>query len=1074
MASIWMPDPVVRRAGPPRVDTGSLERALRERVGGEVRFDAGSRAAYSTDASNYRQVPIGVVVPRTVDDAAAAVAVCREHGAPVVSRGGGTSLAGQTCNVAVVIDWSKYCHRVVSVDPAARTCVVEPGIVLDSLNAQLAPHRLMFGPRPATHDHCTLGGMIGNNSCGATAQAYGKTADNVIRLEVLTHDGERFWAGPTSDEEYAAIIAAGGRRAQIYRDLRELSQACADQIRDRYPRIPRRVSGYNLDSLLPEHGFDLARALTGTESTLVTILHAELRLVPKPAAQALVVLGYPDIAAAADAAPAIAPHQPEQLEGLDDRLITFERERRMNPAALRLLPEGSGWLMVIFNGGSQGEADAKAKALIEDLRGTEHEPTVRFYDDPEHEKELADVREVALGATARVPGMPDTWEGWEDSAVPPRRLGDYLRDLIKLYDEFGYSGSALYGHFGHGCVHTRIPFDLATADGIATFRRFIERAADLVVSYGGSFSGEHGDGQSRGELLPKMFGDDLVRAFGQFKAIFDPDNLMNPGKVVAPYRIDENLRLGASWTPRDYDSYFGYPDDDGRFERAVMRCVGVGKCRHADGGVMCPSYMVTREEEHSTRGRSRLLFEMLEGHADSPVTAGWRSTEVRDALDLCLACKGCKKDCPVEVDMATMKAEFLAHHYAGRLRPRSHYSMGWLPAVAQLASRVPRLVNALTQAPVVRDALTAAGGIDRRRRIPLFAGQTLQAWAAGRDPGHPGPAGLRGAVVLWPDTFTNHLAPSIGRAAVEVLEAAGWQVIIPRQPLCCGLTWISTGQLATARRVLQRTVHALAPYLRRGVRVVGLEPSCTAVFRSDARELMPRSRDVQRLRRQTVTLAELLTEHTDGWQPPQLGGKAIAQTHCHQHAIMGYNADQALLRAAGVDLEVLDAGCCGLAGNFGFEAGHHDVSLACAERALLPAVRDAAPDTLVLADGFSCRTQIEQANTGRTPVHLAELLAAGLHDKPVHPDRPAAPGAADYTRLAAAAAGFLGLGTGLGVVARRRAHQSKGAFHRSSQDERGSLPPAGRGVTIHNECDTRSLTVSGRADWRVGLCGSAV
>jgi FAD/FMN-containing dehydrogenase/Fe-S oxidoreductase len=1022
VTSISLPDPVVRRAGPPAVDSAALERLLRERVDGEVRFDAGSRGAYSTDASNYRQVPIGVVVPRTVEAGIAAVAACRELGAPVVSRGGGTSLAGQACNVAVVIDWSKYCHGVVSIDPDARTCVVEPGIVLDELNAHLAPHQLMFGPKPATHDHCTLGGMIGNNSCGATAQAYGKTVDNVVRLEVTTYDGERFWAGPTSDEEYAAIVAAGGRRAEIYRQLRELAGACGEEIRQRYPRIPRRVSGYNLDSLLPEQGFDVGQALVGSESTLVTVLHAELRLVPKPAAQALVVLGYPDIASAADATPAIAPHRPEQLEGIDERLITFERERRMNPEALTLLPEGHGWLMVIFSGDTQDEADAKARALIEDLHGTEHEPTVRFYDDPEHEAELADVREVALGATARVPDMPDTWEGWEDSAVPPERLGDYLRDLIKLYDEFGYSGSALYGHFGQGCVHTRIPFDLVTADGIATFRRFIERAADLVISYGGSFSGEHGDGQSRGELLPRMFGNELVRAFGQLKAIFDPGNRMNPGKVIAPYRLDENLRLGAGWAPRDYDTFFKYPDDDGRFERAVMRCVGVGKCRHADGGVMCPSYMVTREEEDSTRGRSRLLFEMLEGHADSPVTAGWRSTAVRDALDLCLACKGCKKDCPVEVDMATMKAEFLAHHYAGRLRPRSHYSMGWLPAVAQLASRAPRLVNAVTQAPGLRDVLTTAGGIDRRRRIPLFAGQTLQAWAAGRD---PGAAGLRGEVVLWPDTFTNHLTPAVGQAAVEVLEAAGWRVTIPAQPLCCGLTWISTGQLGMARRVLQRSVDVLAPYLQRGALVVGLEPSCTAVFRSDARELMPGNRDVQRLRQQTVTLAELLRDHTDGWQPPQLGGKVIAQTHCHQHAVMGYGPDQALLRDAGVDLDVLDSGCCGLAGNFGFEAGHYDVSRACGERVLLPAVRAAAGDTVVLADGFSCRTQIEQGNTGRIPVHLAEILAAALPhrardsaDRAVRPVRPAAPRAGDYARLAAGAAA--GLAVAAWAISRRR------------------------------------------------------
>ena len=817
----------------------ALEHDLRRRVDGEVRFDAGSRGAYSTDASNYRQVPVGVVVPRTVEAGAETVAVCAGHGVPVVSRGGGTSLAGQACNAAVVIDWSKYCHGLVSVDPEARTCVVEPGIVLDELNAQLAPHQLMFGPKPATHDHCTLGGMIGNNSCGATAQAYGKTVDNVVRLEVLTGDGERFWAGPVSDEEYAAVVAAGGRRAEIYRQLRELAAENADRIRERYPKIPRRVSGYNLDSLLPENGFDVARALVGSESTLVTVLHAELRLVPKPAAQALVVLGYPDIASAADATPAIAPHQPEQLEGIDERLIDFERERRMNPEALRLLPEGHGWLMVIFSGDSQDEADAKARALIDDLHGTEHEPTVRFYDDPEHEKELADVREVALGATARVPDMPDTWEGWEDSAVPPGRSATTCGTWPSSTTSSATRGRPCTGTSARaactpGSRSTWSPPTASRPSGGSSNGPRTWWCPTADRSPASTATGSRAASCCRRCSARNWYGPSA-----QVKAIFDPGNLMNPGKVVAPYRLDENLRLGASWSPRDYDSFFAYPDDDGRFERAVMRCVGVGKCRHDSGGVMCPSYMVTREEEHSTRGRSRLLFEMLEGHADSPVTAGWRSTEVRDALDLCLACKGCKKDCPVEVDMATMKAEFLAHHYAGRLRPRAHYSMGWLPAVAQLASRAPRLVNALTQAPVLRDVLTVAGGIDRHRTIPLFASQTLQAWVARRD---PGPSGLRGEVVLWPDTFTNHLTPGIGKAAVEVLEAAGWRVIVPEQPLCCGLTWISTGQLATARRVLRRTVDALAPYLRRGVKVVGLEPSCTAVFRSDAGELMPGDR----------------------------------------------------------------------------------------------------------------------------------------------------------------------------------------------------------------------------------------
>jgi FAD/FMN-containing dehydrogenase/Fe-S oxidoreductase len=1017
MGSVSVPSPVALRTVEASVDVRALERDLRARVAGEVRFDPGSRGTYSTDASNYRQVPLGVVVPATIEAGAATVAVCREHGAPIVSRGGGTSLAGQACNVAVVIDWSKYCHHVVSVDPATKTCVVEPGIVLDALNAQLAAHQLMFGPKPATHDHCTLGGMIGNNSCGATAQAYGKTGDNVTRLEVLTYDGERFWVGPTSDEEYAEIVAAGGRRAEIYRALRELADTHAEQIRARYPQIPRRVSGYNLDSLLPEQGFNLARALVGSESTLVTILRAELTLVDKPKAQTTVVLGYPDIAAAADACPGIARHHPQQLEGVDHRLVTIERERRMHPEALTLLPDGDAWLMVIFVGDTKDDADAKANVMLRDLAGSEHEPAVEFYDDPVHEEQLSVIREEALGATAHAPDMPVTWEGWEDSAVPPDRLGDYLRDLQTLYGEFGFTGSALYGHFGQGCVHTRIPFDLVTADGIAAFRRFIDQAADLVVSYGGSFSGEHGDGQSRGELLPKLFGAQIVGAFEQLKAVFDPTNKMNPGKVVTPYRIDENLRLGADWSPNDPQPIFGYPADDGRFENAVMRCVGVGKCRHDDGGVMCPSYMVTREEEHSTRGRSRLLFEMLAGHADSPITAGWRSPEVRDALDLCLACKGCKKDCPVEVDMATMKAEFLAHHYRHRLRPRSHYSMGWLPAVAQLASQAPRLTNALSQTPFLREVVTTIGGIDRRRRIPLFAEQTLQAWYAARGPRG---TGNRGDVVLWPDTFTNHLTPGVGHAAVEVLEAAGYRVVIPDQPLCCGLTWISTGQLGIAKHVLQRTADVLAPHLERGTRIVGLEPSCTAVFRSDATDLLPGNRNLQRLREQTVTLAELLRDHTDGWQPPHVGGAAVAQTHCHQHAIMGYDPDRAVLEAAGVDLDVLDSGCCGLAGNFGFERGHYEVSTGCAERVLLPALRAADPQTLVLADGFSCRTQIEQSDAGRTPVHLAELLAAGLRHQPIQPTRPSPPTAGDYARLAGIAGLLIGT---LAAGARRALHR---------------------------------------------------
>jgi len=1042
------------------VDVRRLERDLAAAVDGEVRFDAGTRAAYSTDGSNFRQVPIGVVLPRTVDAAVAAVGVCRSDGVPLLSRGGGTSLAGQCTNTAIVIDWSKYCHRVFDVDPEHRTCVVEPGTVLDALNDFLKPTGLRFGPEPATHMNCTIGGMIGNNSCGATAQRTGKVVDNIEALEVLLYDGTRFWCGPTSDEEYAAIERRGDKKARIYRRLRELRDSYAGQIRARYPDIPRRVSGYNLDSLLPEHGFDIAGLLVGSESTLVTVLRAKLKLVPVLPERSLVVLGYPSADRAADAVPKILPHEPIALEGLDHKLINDEQIKHMNSSALGELPAGSAFLMVQFGAQTREEVDRAAEKMLDDLHETEHEPSVSFYDDPKREDELWAVREAGLGATAHVPHRRDTWEGWEDSAVAPAKLGDYLRDLRKLYDEFGYSSDtmpALYGHFGQGCVHTRIPFDLYTTEGVATYRRFMECAADLVISYGGSLSGEHGDGQSRGELLGRMFGDDLVRAFEELKSVFDPDDRMNPGKVVRPARLDEHLKLGGDWAPATpQDLFFRYPDDGGSFAQAANRCVGVGKCRHHDnkgGAVMCPSYQVTMEEEHSTRGRARLLFEMLNGHGDSPVADGWRSAAVRGALDLCLACKGCKADCPANVDMATYKAEFLAHHWRGRQwrRPRSDLALGWLPVTARWVSRfrLAPMVNAATHTPLLHPAVTLAGGLENRE-VPLFADQTLQQWYARRKPRG---TGRRGTVVLWPDTFSNYFHPHVGQAAVEVLERAGWRVEIPPEPLCCGLTWISTGQLATGKRMLQRTVRALAPHVRAGGFVVGLEPSCTAVFRGDAAELFPDDQDVLRLRDHTVTLAELLTEHTPGYTPPALnppraaesrpgqsgpdrsarGRAVLAQVHCHQHAVMRWHADAKLLADVGATATPLETGCCGLAGNFGFQRGHGEVSRAIAERALLPALREADEGAVILADGFSCRTQIHELNsrrrggTGREAMHLAELLAAdGLLADRCSEDaaapRPAPPSA--LTRAAAAAVPAAGL---LAAAVARRAWRKAGS-----------------------------------------------
>ncbi|WP_134651231.1 FAD-binding and (Fe-S)-binding domain-containing protein [Streptomyces sp. H23] len=1002
MGALDLPEPVTRDGAPPPVDTDGLRAALRERVDGEIRFDAGSRAAYSTDASNFRQTPIGVVVPRTPEAGAEAVAVAREFGAPVLSRGGGTSLAGQCTNAGVVLDWSKYCTRVESVDPDARTCVVQPGIVLDDLNRQLAPYGLRYGPEPATHPNCTIGGMIGNNSCGATAQAHGKVVDNIARLEVLLYDGTRFWCGETDDEEYAGIERQGDLRATVYRRLRALRDTYGDEVRRRFPDIPRRVSGYNLDSLLPEYGFDVAGLLVGSESTLVTVLRAELELVPVVKERSLLVLGFDSIDKAADAVPEILPHEPIALEGVDARLVRDERIKHLNEKALAEMPEGNAYLMVQFGGDTVEEADARAHRMLEAVHRSEHDADCAFLDDPGHEQDLWQVREAGLGATAHIPGRPDTFEGWEDSAVSPDRLGDYLRRLRDLFEEFGYlsdTGPSLYGHFGQGCVHTRIPFDLYTADGVATYRRFMERAADLVVEFGGSLSGEHGDGQSRGELLSRMFGDRLVEAFGRLKAVFDPLDRMNPGKIVAPYGLDENLRLGSGWAPFEpRDLHFGFPHDGGSFSQAANRCVGVGKCRQhtSDGTVMCPSYQVTREEEHSTRGRARLLFEMLDGHGDAAIRDGWRSEAVKDALDLCLACKGCKKDCPADVDMATYKAEFLSHHYAGRpwRRPRSDWSMGWLPALAQVVgrTRLGPVVNALTHAPLLSKAAVLVAGV-ADREVPLFAERTFEQWFADHEPEGDG---HRGSVLLWPDTFTNHFHPHIGRAAVRVLEHAGWRVRLPDEALCCGLTWISTGQLGTAEKVLTRTVRALAGHVRSGGLVVALEPSCTAVFRADAAELFPGDQDVRRLAEQTVTLSELLTEHSPGYEPPRVperSARALAQVHCHQHAVLGWEADRELLRRAGVDAERLDSGCCGLAGNFGFERGHLDVSEACAERVLLPRLREEDESTVVLADGFSCRTQIHEFDSGgHEGVHLAELLASALPGGPA--TDPEVPGSA--------------------------------------------------------------------------------
>ena len=967
----WQDRSHTREVGPANVDAEGLAQELRSTIRGEVRFDEGSRALYATDGSNYRQVPIGVVLPKDVEDVIATIAACRGSGAPILARGGGTSLAGQCCNVAVVLDLSKYMHNIIEIDPDKKQARVQPGIILDHLRNAAEHYHLTFGPDPATHSQCTLGGMIGNNSCGVHSVMAGMTSENIEELEILTYDGLRMHVGQTSEAELERIIEEGGRRGEIYARLKALRDKYADLVRTRYPNIPRRVSGYSLDQLLPENGFHVARALIGTEGTCVTVLEATTRLVHSPPARSLLVLGYPNAYNGADHVMEILAHKPIGLEGFDNHLVENMRKKQLQPDNIVLLPEGGGWLLVEFGSETKQEADDQARALMEELQRATNPPFMKLFADPHEAHRIWLVREAALGATVFVPGEPLGWEGWEDAAVPPAKLGNYLRDLFVLMGRYGYT-SALYGHFGQGCVHTRINFDLTSHDGIRKFRSFMEAAADLVVAYGGSISGEHGDGQSRAELLPKMYGPELVQAFREFKAIWDPDGKMNPGKVVDPYRLDENLRLGTSYHPPELATHFKFPDDQGSFATATLRCVGVGKCRRTEGGTMCPSYMVTREEEHTTRGRTHLLFEMLQG---DPLTEGWRSESVKEALDLCLACKGCKGDCPVNVDMATYKAEFLSHYYSGRLRPRSSYAMGLIYWWARLACRMPGVVNFFTQTPLLRDVARLIAGVASERQMPAFASQTFKEWFRKRGPRNQD----QPRVILWPDTFNNYLRPETARAAVEVLEAAGYQVEVPEQSLCCGRPLYDHGMLTTAERLLRRILETLEPQITEGIPIVGLEPSCVAVFRDELLNFFPNDENARRLSKQVFLLSEFLERKVPNYQPPQLHRKAVVHGHCHHKAIMGMGAEEAVLKKLGLDFEILDSGCCGMAGAFGFEKDHYDVSIKCGERVLLPAVRNAAKDTLIIANGFSCQEQIAQT-TDRQALHLAQVIQMALHE----------------------------------------------------------------------------------------------
>jgi FAD/FMN-containing dehydrogenase/Fe-S oxidoreductase len=946
-----------------------LAQILKRHVRGEVRFGDGDRALYATDSSNYRQVPLGVVLPRDADDAATAIRICADYDAPVTPRGGGTSLAGQTCNTAVIIDFSKYMHRVLSIDPERRLAEVDPGCILDTLRAAAEKHHLTFGPDPSTHSRNTLGGMIGNDSCGVHSVMAGRTSDNVESLDIITYDGLRMTVGPTSKAEYEAILAQGGRKAEIYKAMRELWDRYGAQFEKTYPHIPRRVSGYeNLDQLSWDKGFNVARALVGTEAGCMMVLKATLNLVESPPKRMMAILGFKDVFTAADHVCEALKYDPIALEGMDGLLIDYLRRKHMDEADIQALPKGRGWLIAEFGGQTVEEANKQAQKFVKHFQGKDCEGAV--LDSPEKQAHIWKVREDGLPATTHVPGVGDTYPGWEDSAVRREDLGDYLRDLEKLFKKYGYEAS-VYGHFGGGLIHCSINFDLLTEKGVEHWRKFLDEAADLVLKYGGSFSGEHGDGQARGDLLVKMYGPELMAAQREFKAIWDPRSRMNPGKVIDPYPITSNLRLSPSFRPGPIPGRFAYPKDDGDFGKTTQRCVGVGACRipHSDNQVMCPSYMATREEKHSTRGRARLLFEMVHGGA---ITDGWKSREVEEALDLCLGCKGCKKDCPVHVDMATYKAEFRSRHYEHRMRPRAGYSMGQIRRWAEIASRAPWLANAVMRTPGVANLAKAVGAVAQERTIPAFASQTFRAWWRAR--GARSGGGKR--VVLWPDTFNDFFRPNTAIAAVSVLEGLGYDVHLPGASLCCGRPLYDWGWLDQAKALWRRTLNVLADEIEAGTPVVGLEPACVSAFRDELPGLFPDDPAAAKLSQQTLFLTEFLDrEGCDLKLPSKVAAKM--QVHCHHHAVLDPKAEMRVLTAAGVEAEAMPSGCCGMAGAFGFEADKYEVSMTAGERVLLPEVRAAPAGTLILANGFSCREQIEQG-AARQTLHVAELLARAL------------------------------------------------------------------------------------------------
>ena len=917
-----------------------------------------TRALYSTDASLYRVVPQGVAHPRTVGELEAVVDAARAARVPLTTRGAGTSCAGNAVGPGVVVDVARHLTAIHAIDAEARTAVVDPGVVQDVLSRAAQQVGLRYGPDPSTFTRCTIGGMIGNNACGPRALGYGRSSDNVVALDVITGTGERL-----SLDSRADLTASD---SPTLRALHELVMANLGTIRTQFGTFSRQVSGYSLEWLLPENGFDVAKFLAGSEGTLAVITRATVRLVADAPYKTMLALGYPTMPDAADAMPAILPFSPTAVEGMDRRIVDVV-SRALGADAVPRLPEGDGWVFVELADDDVDRLAERARGLLAASGCLDGE----VVDDLVVAAALWKIRADGAGLAGVSLERP-AHAGWEDAAVPPARLGDYLRDFDALLRRHELQGLP-YGHFGDGCVHCRIDFPLTQVpDGAARYRAFIEEAADLAASYGGSMSGEHGDGRARSELLPRMYSPEALELFASVKRIFDPDNLLNPGVLVDPAPFDADLRAPAMRRSPLFRTHRQFVDD-------VHRCTGVGKCVASTGShVMCPSWQATREEKDATRGRARVLQEMVNG---TLVTDGWRSAEVHAALDLCLSCKGCSRDCPTGTDMAAYKSRVQYEAFKGRLRPRDHYTMGWLPMWGRLVSSnpvFPRLMNVVMQTPGITNVLKLVAGIDQHRGMPRFAKGSNRAAARAQVEGRralPGAAPTaKGEVVLWVDSFSDAFEGDHVAAMAAVLIENGWTPRLLERKACCGLTWITTGQLDGAVKELRNATDVLHEYVSRGAKIVGTEPSCIAVWRSDALELLHDDPRVAEVAANVVTLAEFLAADPDFTMPDLTGHTVVAQPHCHEASVMGWAAEQRLLVASGATIVRVN-GCCGLAGNHGMIAGHYDFSVKVFETNLGPALDAAPAGAIVLADGFSCRTQLQDLQA-RQALTFAELLVA--------------------------------------------------------------------------------------------------